>query len=388
MQLPLPTNSRAVGYSTWRAWLGAIIAVMIALMASETLLLQGVVQPVVIEGCSMAPVAMGPHCRTTCPGCEHEFAVAANQIPAFDPLTCPDCQGRFPSPGSNAPLERGRRVLVNRLQLALTDPQRWDVVVLRCPHQADHLCIKRVLGLPGEQIDFAQGDLLVNRQVVRKSLDQQIRVRQLVHRERDTLRLWDSANPAWQWRDGGWQFQGAGESLVFAPPGGKVTNLLGINQRAPVAIYAPSDLMLSYNLALGASASVRLRARFDDGQTITSSPIVASQAQVVWSLFDRQMLLVVDGQVVTSQQRPTAWPGQPQLSIEARGQATLSDLCVWRDIHYHTRVTDFWPQQGGRLSPSQFFVVGDNVAISEDSRGWPAHGVDRRLLIGIPLSIK
>ena len=47
------------------------------------------------------------------------------------------------------------------------EPKRFDVVVLHPPHDPDSLYLKRVIGLPGEKIDFVNGQLLVNNQVVK-----------------------------------------------------------------------------------------------------------------------------------------------------------------------------------------------------------------------------
>lgn len=53
-------------------------------------------------------------------------------------------------------LQSGDRVLVDRTAYHWRPPARGDVVVFRCPGQADTLCVKRLLGLPGETI--ALGD--------------------------------------------------------------------------------------------------------------------------------------------------------------------------------------------------------------------------------------
>jgi signal peptidase I len=41
-------------------------------------------------------------------------------------------------------------------------PRRGDVVALRCPHDKDQMCLKRVVGLPGDRIEFQDGLLVVN----------------------------------------------------------------------------------------------------------------------------------------------------------------------------------------------------------------------------------
>lgn len=46
-------------------------------------------------------------------------------------------------------------------------PERFDVVVLQPPDQPESLYLKRVIGLPGERIDYQGGKLYVNKVRVR-----------------------------------------------------------------------------------------------------------------------------------------------------------------------------------------------------------------------------
>lgn len=73
---------------------------------------------------------------------------------------------------SMAPTLRGGRgaaagdiVIVNRVAYLLRAPRRWDVVVVN-RREADsekqsHLSVKRIVGLPGEEIEIANGRCLV-----------------------------------------------------------------------------------------------------------------------------------------------------------------------------------------------------------------------------------
>ncbi len=46
----------------------------------------------------------------------------------------------------------------------LTSIHRGDVVILHCPHVKDRICLKRVVGLAGDRIEFKGGLLVVNGQ--------------------------------------------------------------------------------------------------------------------------------------------------------------------------------------------------------------------------------
>ncbi|HNQ72100.1 MAG TPA: signal peptidase I [Verrucomicrobiota bacterium] len=58
-------------------------------------------------------------------------------------------------------LQSGDLVLVDKLAYRTTEPERGDIVVAR---DHDDLIVKRVVGLPGEEIELVQGKLRVNRQ--------------------------------------------------------------------------------------------------------------------------------------------------------------------------------------------------------------------------------
>lgn len=59
-------------------------------------------------------------------------------------------------------------------------------------------------------------------------------------------------------------------------------------------------------------------------------------------------------------------------------------------VHYSLRYGDHEGlRQGVRLGADEYFVLGDNEAISIDSRNWPAGpGLDAKLLLGKPLFVR
>lgn len=59
-------------------------------------------------------------------------------------------------------LEDGQRLLVDRLTYRFQDPQRGDVIVFRYPANPRQHFIKRIIGVPGDQIVISRGTVYVN----------------------------------------------------------------------------------------------------------------------------------------------------------------------------------------------------------------------------------
>jgi signal peptidase I len=65
--------------------------------------------------------------------------------------------------GSMIPtLEIGDRVLVNKFIYRFTDPRRGDIIVFESVDNSNEDLIKRVVGLPGDEIAVRSGKLFVN----------------------------------------------------------------------------------------------------------------------------------------------------------------------------------------------------------------------------------
>lgn len=62
----------------------------------------------------------------------------------------------------NPTLMDGEFVLVNRLSYRVGDMQRGDIIVFRSTTNPDLDLIKRIIGLPGDQVDIHDGQVFVN----------------------------------------------------------------------------------------------------------------------------------------------------------------------------------------------------------------------------------
>ena len=131
-----------------------------------------VVEAFVIPTGSMAPTLLGKHLEITCPQCGYRFPVNWRDKHASNPREPSRMQGtsrypivvRCPMDGYEIergirPIDGGDRILVLKYIYALSEPRRWDVAVFKNPKNPKDNYIKRVVGLPGEQLRIARGDV-------------------------------------------------------------------------------------------------------------------------------------------------------------------------------------------------------------------------------------
>jgi len=183
----------------------------------------------VIPTGSMAPTLMGRHKDLVCDACGRDFRVGCsaeedddshrkraelalleseNRDPARiaalrrnlgDKLVsrarCPNCGNLMPltvGPDDarrydpRYPSFSGDRILVDKLAYDFVEPKRWDVVVFKYPEDAKTNYIKRLVGLPGENIFISAGDIWTSHGdadpvIARKPDDALVAMLQLVH---------------------------------------------------------------------------------------------------------------------------------------------------------------------------------------------------------------
>ena len=133
----------------------------------------------------------------------------------------------------------------------------------------------------------------------------------------------------------------------------------------------------------------------DDETPVRSGVLRTLQRSVPFRLcvstFDRQLLVAINDQVILQPlplDRDVA--GLPPLRRPVRFGAggadlTAEHLVLYRDVYYR-------PAEGGEdevfeLGPGEYFMLGDNSAVSVDSRHWDRPGVSREMFIGKPLIV-
>ncbi len=187
----------------------------------------------VIPTGSMAPTLMGRHKEIACPQCGFVYAVnASDEVEGFgggNPHNrrvysgmCVNC--RFQARVDDFPSFKGDRILVMKFPYDLpllpgsSPPQRWDVVVFRYPEEPEVSYIKRLVGLPGEELSIYFGDVYLKRsgskdkeyELARKPLSHQQAMQMMVYddshrpdalKKRPEWRRWTPAAPGSGWTE-------------------------------------------------------------------------------------------------------------------------------------------------------------------------------------------
>lgn len=152
-----------------------------------------------VASSSMAPFLLGPLHRARCTHCSRLLPVAAETVDQKLMTRCLDCGGQCAVdsqviPGAVARVELRKQLSVDRPVVWLQSPaatteratstatstgssldtfylRRFERLVIRDP-QSGQIQVKRLWGLPGERIEFRDGDLWINDQLYQKSIEE------------------------------------------------------------------------------------------------------------------------------------------------------------------------------------------------------------------------
>ncbi len=385
---------------------------------------------------SMAPTLMGWHREIVCPNCQYRFDVGIDEQGHAGRPVCPNCgENRLDGvPGVEC---GGDRVLVQKFLYDFRPPNRWEVAVFRYPGDPSQAYVKRVVGLPGESIRIADGDVYADGRILRKSPEDQRAMRILVHDSRFVPRDADRF-PRWVFRSGwgyrspatGWSRTddgfvhharpgvGPGDWVIYRhwdPAHGKygpVRDFYAYNGGDPPADNEVADLGLEGHLTLDRSVdalSVALRSGSDQftvripvglgGEVelvrngvrvpISERPNPLRDEAASWpravtleaSVFDRRVIVALDGRLLFEPydyENPRSGPSVGEIPIGVGidgGEAAIGELRIFRDVYYTGTLVNI-PRLGHGLRSSvqlgtdEYFVLGDNSPVSNDSRFW------------------
>ncbi len=140
-----------------------IIAIILALMfrAYEA-------EAFIIPTGSMAPSLQGEHKDLECENCGFRYRAGASyenlsgdNRDSIDSTFCPICQyqTKIRSNVADHTSNNGDRILVNKFIYDFSEPERYDVIVFKNPGNGKQNYIKRLIGLPGDNILIENGDI-------------------------------------------------------------------------------------------------------------------------------------------------------------------------------------------------------------------------------------
>ena len=148
----------------WRETVESIVIAFVLAFLFRTF----VAEAFVIPTGSMAETLYGRHKDVVCSQCQNRYRVGASE--ELDRVNgyfleearlqygfCPNCNYRMNI--TDEPVFKGDRILVNKFPYELSDPKPWDVVVFKYPVDPKVNFIKRLIGLPGQQIEIEWGDI-------------------------------------------------------------------------------------------------------------------------------------------------------------------------------------------------------------------------------------
>ncbi|MFH5803497.1 signal peptidase I [Alienimonas sp. DA493] len=554
---PAARRPRSGWALTARTAADSLALLAVAVMVAHAFLVEGYV----ISSGSMAPGLFGYHKRVTCPSCTHSFArgVSFDGVAGLPgrmtagegdgdgtparPVTfahCPNC-GQPEIDVSAAPDTQGDQLLVLKHAFAWRDPRRWEVVVFRHPEDARQAYVKRVVGLPGEAIRVAGGDVWANGELCRKPLTTQRAVRIPVYDPAHAPRPDDAPEPRWsgdgwvrtelpdgdaptvrfataeydaapdaaapqadadadgpsraEWRRLSYRHVlaagGTHETAVQVDPPPRsfewdeprlpvaydfdpITNTLScrgvlsgadacrlrrlsrdprwrdaVKELAARSHFAPItddygynhapdprfearalDFALSLSADLSRDPDAALALQLTDGNrtfllvadradrdrrptgtlslfeldaagrplgaalrsVALPASVAAGPVELEFSLFDRQAVAAVNGvqpfaPVEFDRPDDAPPPGPGPALLGGRGAVAVTDLMLYRDVHYTRGRAVHGVEEDYRLGEGELFVLGDNSPVSLDSRGWNDGAVPERLLVGKPFIV-
>ena len=367
-----------------------------------------------IDGASMAPTYKGSHFSIQCSSCKFPFDFDAANLPGNKKVYCPLC-------GHAQSVKQASLRTAEKIQLKSIKEKevvsRWSVVGYQ---KGGENSIKRVLGLPGESIEIKHGDVYADGQICTKSAADQNKTRILIFdsvhlSQRQLTMLPNPEQIVFPIKlAGGFQLgylQFPNYQSINAEGAGPIKDFYGYNQGVTRSLNVCHDVGCEVEIGFG-KKKTRQRLKFAIQLLAETYGAVDFEIQLNghnennlhFDVYQNRKRLfagvhhiaeeiesmklyvsIIDGKArldfgnQTSQSASLSilaksfeLSNQPRVSMRnwnegsetAMVTASLSTIKIYRDLHYFEKI-----HRGPRkLENDEFFVVGDNVPVSRDSR--------------------
>jgi signal peptidase I len=246
VSLPLdPTNSGVFGFLRdmgVRETIESIAVAIILAMIFRVFLAEAFIIP---TG-SMAPSLNGAHKEITCDDCGFTYAVGASEefrigrrASRVTATYCPVTQYKtnIRENESDHQTYKGDRIIVNKFIYDFKEPERYDVIVFKYPNNGKQNFIKRLIGLPGDNILIENGDIFLMHQQADGSWQREI-TRKPAAKLRTTLQVVDDTHhigrglKAVGWPSRWQQFRGPSQWSLMEIGGNPVFTTTGADENA------------------------------------------------------------------------------------------------------------------------------------------------------------
>jgi signal peptidase I len=378
MQIPQIRTSRWFIYVSS----GLIVFLCLSVLLAGLILLSKSSQPLTgqVAGSSMEPTLQGPRLLVTCSVCQ---AVNQFSIDAWNPkrpASCPCCS-RSILTEDEPPIQHGDTLRYTLLRWLRNDSiQRGDVVVLE-RESGSLKALKRVVGLPDEQITLRDGDLWINDRRYEKTLRETLRQSVLVAAwdprfcDRSLDSFLDSlslpltnelpinahdSHAIIPTRD-------VGIALRFVEPiqkGRLATSLSDSSHRYDIDVFAREDWLVSCN----GNAVPRISTGQGRGGGFSQWIIVAciDGRVLVGDEFGTCFASPLESMRSAVEDDPPTTKKQSMTISSMKELPTMDLVLVFRDLVY--RGYGDTAEETIPAGPG-YVVLGDNISISDDSRG-------------------
>lgn len=410
---------------------------------------QMVVEAFKIPTGSMAPTLLGVHKEVRCPNCSYVFQLGSTGVSPAGTMRCPNCLHEWRSAGgrdAEVALRRpawlwnegrdlrtkqtvsgldaanrinrwGSRIFVNKFIYTFRRPRRWEVIVFIYPGPTEGPSenlnyIKRLVGLPGEELFLQNGDVYVDGRIARKPPAVQERLWMHVLDSRfvplqEVEPRWDFGTDAALWAEdkdsGGLELKAFGSEPAamasFARPIRDSYAYNGVKAPKPLeALHNVGDVRIEVELTVrraGPDAAVELQIEEDDhdfrlvvpvggqraelldgGSPVKEGPASGLEAgrrvrldlenyddRVAAHLGDQTLIVhEYDGSPTPSRLRKRVALGAKDADV------SLHSVKIQRDIYYQDKNGLMSSPKLYELDKESYFVLGDNSPDSKDSR--------------------
>jgi signal peptidase I len=347
--------------------------------------------PVRIAGPSMAPALLGDHWNARCAACQKVTEIGAEAAKLTRKPTCSGCDA--PLDLEQALFVPGQRVLQDRATYLLRDPRRYELVAFRSPQEPGKLAVKRVLGLPGEVVSIRDGELWIDDRLVTKSArefrDQAVLAGEL----KPDASSNSQNNVCWSLGDDkshvtdDLPYNGALSHQLARVDDLALEVILGGSIESPLELRLPGTPAVCRAVLDPTTHTANL---YCGDQPGVEAPLPPNGRRIWFGCWDETCELWIDDVCILILPRPQTDPAAKVPAGRAEVVSTaaaplIQSAHLWRDL-YLTSSPDGHPAtaESWRLGPDEFFVVGDNQAVSEDSRTWKTPGLPRSTAVGRP----